>query len=68
MRTCLRFNSFPIVIEENHRKEKLLLHLGQERKNKTMEMEIITKEAERSSKTITLLSEGRDQVISISEI
>lgn len=68
IRTCLRFNSFSIVTKENHRKEKLLFHLGQKRKNKSMETEIITKEVERSSKTIMILSEGRDQVISISEI
>lgn len=68
IRMCLRFISFSIVTEENHRKEKLLFHLGQKRKNKSMETKITTKEVERSSKTIMILSEGKDQVISNSEI
>lgn len=68
MRTWLRFNSLSIVIEENHRKEKLLLNIGLERKNNNVETEIITKGVVVNSKTIVLLSEGRKQVIFISEI
>lgn len=58
----------PLLLKKITGKEKLLLHLGQERKNESMETEMITKEVERSSETIMLLSEGRDQVIFISEI
>lgn len=68
MRTWLRFNSLSIVIGENHRKEKLLLNIGLERKNNNVETEIITKEVVVNSKTIVLLSEGRNKVIFISEI
>lgn len=68
MRTWLRFNSLSIVIGENHRKEKLLLNIGLERKNNNVETEIITKGVVVNSKTIVLLSEGRNKVIFISEI
>lgn len=68
MKVWLRFNSLFIVIEENLRKEKWLLNLAIERSNNNMETEIITKEKVGNSKTIVLLSEGKDQVIFISEI
>lgn len=68
MRTWLRFNILFIVIEENLRKEKWLMNLGLEISNNNMETEIITKGMVGNSKAIVLLSEGRDQVIFISEI
>jgi len=43
MRKYLRFNSFSIVIGGNYRKEKILLHLGQEERRRVRKLKLSEK-------------------------